>query len=157
MLLAAGVEEYGRYKSFRCEHSVGHRFCLAGRTQSALVAFSYADNLELMIGTFVEMRKYRNFTTTSAVSAVIGWGEDEKTVQYEGVAIELVGAERAARVKEHLKRLPEAEIYSTMENERYFKIEPKWIRYTDLQAVPELIFEIEFLGCKKNLVSGILS
>lgn len=112
--------------------------------QSALVAFSFNDKFELMIGTFVEMRKYRNITNTSAVSAVIGWGDDEKTVQYEGVATELVGAERVERVEEHLKRLPEAEIYSTMENERYLKIQPKWIRYTDLQAVPELIFELGF-------------
>lgn len=115
-----------------------------GKPQSALVAFSFNENFELMIGTFVEMRKYRNITNTSAVSAVIGWGDDEKTVQYEGVATELVGAERVERVKEHLKRLPEAEIYSTMENERYFKIQPKWICYTDLQAGPELIFELEF-------------
>jgi hypothetical protein len=116
-----------------------------GKPQSALVAFSRKEEFELIFGTFVETRKYRNLIADPCVAVVIGWNDDQITVQYEGIASLVSGEERDQCVAIHLAKLPEAHIYSTMENERYFKICPTWIRYSDLSLPDqEKIFELSF-------------
>ncbi len=63
-------------------------------SQSALVAFSENNELEIIFGTFCTTRKYKNIKHQSKVSLVIGWNEEKKiTVQYEGKAHELEGEE----------------------------------------------------------------
>ncbi len=58
--------------------------------QSAVLEFGETNNLEIIIDMFTSSRKYKNLQTNPNVSLVIGWDENI-TVQYEGVAQELIG------------------------------------------------------------------
>ncbi len=72
---------------------------------------------------------------------VIGWDENI-TVQYEGEASELKG-EKLNKYKEiYFKKNPRAKKWEGREGITYFKIIPKWIRYSDLNKDPWEVFEI---------------
>lgn len=116
-----------------------------GNSQSAVVGFTETSDLEIIFGTSNETRKYSNLQKNKNISLVIGWDLEEKiTVQYEGVAREMNGAEFEKCKKLHILKNPKREKHSNNFRERFFKITPKWIRYSDLSKNPEEIFEIEF-------------
>ncbi|MDO8508363.1 MAG: pyridoxamine 5'-phosphate oxidase family protein [Nanoarchaeota archaeon] len=113
--------------------------------ESAVVAFSQNSNLELIFGTSSTSRKYKNLQNNNRASLVIGWEEDEKiTVQYEGIAIQLKGNEKEEARQAHLKKNPGSKKFDSMPTQTYFKIIPKWIRYSSLSISPPEIFEISF-------------
>ena len=56
--------------------------------QAAAVGFVVNQDLELVISSFYNSRKYENIKKNPRVALVIGW-EKGKTVQYEGVAVEV--------------------------------------------------------------------
>jgi len=115
-----------------------------GLSQSAVIGFSEAGDLELIFGTFASSRKYVNLQTNPYVSVVIGWDEG-KTVQYEGVAHEITNTAEIEEIKKiHLVKIPSAAKFVSKSEERFFKIEPKWIRYTDLSIDPWETWEINF-------------
>jgi hypothetical protein len=70
------------------------------------------------------------------VSLVIGW-EDERTVQYEGNATLLQDGPELERLKAaYFKKTPAARKWEGAEGNVYFKVEPGWIRFTDLNTDP---------------------
>lgn len=111
--------------------------------QSALVGFGENEGLELIFGTTSLTRKYKNLKNDPKVSAVIGW-EENKTLQYEGEAEELEGKELEKFRKIYFKKNPKAKKYEDEPGEVYFKITPKWIRYTELKNDCWEVFEITF-------------
>ncbi len=114
-----------------------------GKPESAVVAFSETDNLELIFGTFYTTRKYKNLQGNKNVSVVIGWDADVGiTVQYEGVAEEMKGRELDSCRDINLKKNPYSKKYAFEKEQRYFKIKPKWIRYSDFENND--IFEMNF-------------
>lgn len=116
-----------------------------GNSQSAVVGFSETPELEIIFGTSCETRKYSNLQTNKNVSLVIGWDLEEKiTVQYEGVVKEAVGEEIKICKSLHINKNPKREKHSNHPKERFFKIKPRWIRYSNLSKSPEEIFEIDF-------------
>jgi general stress protein 26 len=107
---------------------------------SALIAFAQNDDLELYFMTFVDSRKYVNLQNNQSVSLVIGF--DYTTVQYEGIACAL----RETAIKEalyafSLKETPCSSDFLDDPRARFFKIVPKWIRYSDYTICPAEIFE----------------
>lgn len=74
---------------------------------------------------------------------VIGWDKDI-TVQYEGEAFELSGEELEEYKKIYLAKNPAVAKWEKVEGIKFFKILPKWIRYSDLNKHPWEIFEIDF-------------
>lgn len=107
---------------------------------SALIAFAQNDDLELYFMTFVDSRKYVNLQNNQSVSLVIGF--DYTTVQYEGIACAL----RETAIKEalyafSLKETPCSSDFLNDPRARFFKIVPKWIRYSDYTICPAEIFE----------------
>lgn len=110
------------------------------KPEAAVVGFGETDNWELIFGTLNTSRKYQNLKQNPNIAVVIGWDEDI-TVQYEGVATELT-EEEAEHYKQlyHIK-VPRAKKYDMIRGNVYFKISPKWIRYTDINKVPETIVE----------------
>lgn len=111
------------------------------KPESAALEFGETDDLELVIDTFTSSRKYKNLQTNKNVSFVIGWDENI-TVQYEGVAEEVKG-EAAMKYKEaYWFKNPDAKRWETREGITYFKVTPKWIRYSDLNKDPWVVFEI---------------
>ena len=118
---------------------------LEGEPQSAVVGFTELHSLEIIFGTHNTTRKYGNLQKNKHVSLVIGWDFEEKiTVQYEGIAKEIIGDEMKKYQKLHIEKRPKREKHVNDSKERVFKIEPKWIRYSDLSKDPLEIFEIDF-------------
>src|SRR4051812_8371815 len=70
-----------------------------GTSQSALVGIAVTETFEVVFDTLDTTRKCQNLRSNPSISFVIGWGQDEISVQFEGIADEPKGAE-LARLKE---------------------------------------------------------
>jgi general stress protein 26 len=90
-------------------------------SESALIAFTQNDELELYFMTFVDSRKYINLQTNHNVSFVIGFGYT--TIQYEGIAHQL--EEEAVKEALHafsIKETPCTSDFLNNSRARFFKI-----------------------------------
>ncbi len=114
-----------------------------GNPEAAVIEFSEREPFELIFDTFVMYRKYGNIQKNQNVAVVIGWDENI-TVQYEGIAVELNGKELKECQKIHIAKLPDSAKFMGMAGVVYFKVIPKWIRYSDLTVFPWRIFELPF-------------
>lgn len=111
--------------------------------QSACVEFGN-DGLTLIFDTNRDSRKFKNIQNNSKVSLVIGW-EDERTAQYQGIATLLQDGLELERLKQaYFKKNPEAQKWESTEGNVYIKVEPKWVRFTDLNVSPWDISEFTF-------------
>jgi general stress protein 26 len=110
--------------------------------QAALVAISQTDNLEIIFGTLVNTRKYMNLQHNPKVAFVIG--SDRTVVQLQGVASEIIGEESVFYRNMHVVKHPESKKYFENPEERWFRVTPSWIRYTDHSVNPMDEFEINF-------------
>ena len=125
-----------------------HPFCVLSyasgdKPRSAVIAFSETEGLEIIFGTYDDSRKYECLKSNPNVSVALGWDEDlGHTLQYEGVAEEMSGADFEDCLKVHLEKLPGAKKYVYDERERFFKIRPKWMRFTEYWEEPPKSFEI---------------
>jgi pyridoxine/pyridoxamine 5'-phosphate oxidase len=114
-----------------------------GKPEAAVVGFGQTDSLELIFGTDDFSRKYHNLQQRPTVAVVIG-GEGGKTVQLEGVA-EVLGREDKQLVQEtYWRKSPRAASFDANASQRYLKITPNWLRYTDLKQKPPEIIELKF-------------
>ena len=113
-----------------------------GNPASAVVEFAETNGLALIIDTLSDKRKYKNLKNNSSVSCVIGW-DDNKTVQFEGIAVELEGEELSEYKDVYFKKLPESRAFEKWGDLRFFKITPTWIRYSDFSVDPWIIHEID--------------
>lgn len=111
------------------------------KPESAVLEFGQTNDLELIIDTFTTSRKYKNIQSNNNVSFVIGWDEGI-TVQYEGIAEEVKGVEAKKYKEAYWDKNPKAKRWETREGITYFKVIPKWIRYSDLNKDPWNVFEI---------------
>lgn len=116
----------------------------SARPESAVIAFSEHDNLELVFGTSNKTRKYKNLQENPHVSFVIGWDHSLGTVQYEGIARELSTEESAAHSATQIQKNPGSAKFANRDDQRYFLVTPTWIRLTDMSTKPQKILEINF-------------
>jgi nitroimidazol reductase NimA-like FMN-containing flavoprotein (pyridoxamine 5'-phosphate oxidase superfamily) len=70
-----------------------------GQPESAVVGFGQTHELEIIFRTSKKTRKYRNLYANPHIAFVIGWDHGQ-TLQYEGMARELLAAEMDI-VEEH--------------------------------------------------------
>jgi uncharacterized protein YhbP (UPF0306 family) len=112
------------------------------KPEAALVAFSETEDLELIFGTLNDTRKFANLQDNPLVAFVIGY--EVITVQYEGTARMAEGNEADTYRQIHLLKNPKAKKYAYHEKERFFKVSPTWIRYTDFSGGPATVFEVVF-------------
>ncbi len=110
--------------------------------ESSVLEFGETDDLKIILDLFTSSRKYKNMKVNPNVSLVIGWDENI-TIQYEGIAEELSGEEKNKYQNEYWKKNPEAKRWADQKGIAYFKVTPKWIRYSDLNSHPWEIFEVE--------------
>ncbi|MEK9176498.1 MAG: pyridoxamine 5'-phosphate oxidase family protein [Patescibacteria group bacterium] len=115
-----------------------------GTPQSALIGFGEKEDLTLIIGTNKSTRKYKNILKNPRVALAIGFGNEMLTVQYEGVAELMPDHELESYQKLYYAKNPSAQKYESDAGQTYFKIIPRWIRYTDFNKEPEELFEITF-------------
>lgn len=113
----------------------------SNQPEAAVVEYGETENFELIFDTFISSRKYQNLLKNPGVAFVIGWDEDI-TIQYEGEANELKGEELKKYKEIYFKKNPRAKKWGGREGVTYFKIVPKWIRYSDLNQDPWEIFEV---------------
>lgn len=115
-----------------------------GNPQAAVIGFAENENLELFFGTFNTTRKYKNLKNNPHAAFVIGWSLDEViTVQYEGTVVELEGEESVAISQKIIAKNPGAARFVNDPRQRYFKVIPKWIRYSALKLGD--VFELDII------------
>jgi general stress protein 26 len=114
-----------------------------GKPQSAVVGFGQTDDLELVFGTSLKSRKFKNIGLNPNVSAVIGW-DDGGTLQYEGTARILEGSEADKYSDMYFSKNVDAKRYKDDSDERYILISPSWLRFTEVAFDPWQITELQF-------------
>lgn len=115
----------------------------SGNPEAALVAVTDVGDLELVFGTFNTARKYANLMSNPQVAITLGNSVDEAiTIQYEGIAQELSGAELERCRELHIQKNPHSKKFATKPEQRWFKVKPRWIRYSDLGSRSPVVFEL---------------
>lgn len=112
-----------------------------GAPEAAAIEFGENEKLELIFDTFSDSRKVRNIMTNKRVAVVIGW-DDNITLQYEGNASRLTGRELNDYKVTYFAKNPRAKKWEKRPEVEYFKVEPSWMRYSDLNSQPWEIFEV---------------
>jgi pyridoxine/pyridoxamine 5'-phosphate oxidase len=111
--------------------------------QSALVGIAVSPDLEIIFDTVKSSRKYPNLIANPKCSLVIGWDNDQ-TLQYEGQATELRGAELQHYQKIYFAAWPDGASRLTWPGITHFVVRPSWLRHSDFNTVPPQITERTF-------------
>ncbi len=112
-----------------------------GVPEAAAMEFGETDEFELIFDAFSNSRKIANIKRNQNVAVVIGWDENI-TVQYEGKARMLKESELGKYKRAYFAKNPEAKRWEKREGIVYFKVQPRWIRYSDLTHHPWYLLEI---------------
>lgn len=136
----AQVLEFLRSHRYAVEATVTEE----GLPQAALIGFAVTDKLELFFDTFSSTRKAKNLARTPNVALVIG-GQvgDQRTVQYEGTVDMPTGEDLEAMKGAYFALHPDGLRRSKLAGIRYFRVRPRWIRYTNFNAAPAQIVAFE--------------
>jgi hypothetical protein len=126
-----------------------HRFAIEasctpeGGAQAALVGIAVTDAFEIVFDTLETTRKARNLRAAPRAAFVLGgWADgDERTVQFEGLADEPVGAELARIKKTYFAAWPDGPARASWPGITYFRVRPHWIRFSDFNRAPPQIVE----------------
>ncbi|HET9850806.1 MAG TPA: pyridoxamine 5'-phosphate oxidase family protein [Candidatus Saccharimonadales bacterium] len=113
------------------------------KPQAAVVEFGQLDDLTVIIDTLKTSRKYQNWRANPKTAVVIGWDED-KTLQLDGMATELSGAELERAKQAYFTKNPRAKKWADRPEIAYFAIKPSWLRYSDVSKRPWQIEEFKF-------------
>ena len=134
----SGLLQFMRSHSLAVQASVSPTLA----PQAAVVGMVVTDDFEVFFDTLDVTRKMHNLRRNPRIGFVIGGltPGDERTVQYEGVADEPVGAE-LDRLKElYFIRFPDGRDRQSWPGLVYVRARPTWIRYSDYnQAPPEIV------------------
>jgi general stress protein 26 len=101
-----------------------------GKPEAALMGFAVTPQLEIIFDTVRRFRKYPNLKKNPRVAWVIGYSS-EISVQYEGIAVELEGAELEKYKTIYAKKYPDSTGRDKWPDLTYFLVRPKWVRYGD--------------------------
>ena len=113
--------------------------------EAALVGIAVSPDLELIFETTDATRKFANLRLAPHIAFVIG-GDDQQTLQYEGIADEPMGEERERLKEIFFKAWPELRNHQDWPGLTYFRVKPRWMRFSSYyrpRKVEELIFEID--------------
>jgi len=116
-----------------------------GSPQSALVGIATSPDLEIIFDTVKSSRKYPNLIKHPGCSFVIGWS-GEQTLQYEGIAEEPEGAALQRYQEVYFATWPDGLARLSWPGIAYFVVHPRWIRYSDFDRSPPLIWELALPG-----------
>lgn len=117
----------------------------AGQPESALVAFSETEKLELIFATSKNSRKVKNILLNPNISIVIGFGDERLTsLQYEGVARVLNLANAGEYADTHYTKHPISLQHKDEPGECFIVINPTWVRYTNYSTLPVEVLEDHF-------------
>ena len=117
----------------------------SGSPQAAVVGVVVTDAFEVFFDTLDQARKAHNLRRNSRVAFVIGGltADDERTVQYEGVADEPTGADLERLKGLYFSRFPDGRTRQSSPGLIYVRARPTWIRYSDFSRTPPHIEEFD--------------
>jgi general stress protein 26 len=118
----------------------------AGAPQAAVVGIAVNDALEIVFDTLDGTRKCVNLRRDPRIALVIGW-DDEQTVQYDGVADEPKGAALADAKAVYMAAFPDGREREAWPGITYFRVRPRWIRYSDFRAADPRVVEFTGFPC----------
>jgi general stress protein 26 len=104
-----------------------------GKPEAAVVGIAISDDLEIVFDTLDTTRKIRNLRRSRNIAFVIG-GDEEITVQIEGVADEPHGAELARLKLTYFSVWPECREHEKWPHITWVRVRPHWFRYSDFNA-----------------------
>ncbi len=114
-----------------------------GRPEAALMGFAVTPELEIIFDTVRSFRKYPNLKKNPRVAWVIGC-TSEISVQLEGIAKELEGAELEKYKTIYTRKYPDSTGRDKWAELTYFVTRPTWVRYGDYTPGKRRIEEQEF-------------
>jgi len=116
-----------------------------GGPQSAMVGVAVSDDFEIVFDTVETSRKAQNLRRKPEIAIVFGglMPGDERTVQYEGIADEPTGVERARLIDLYLGVFPDGRERQTWTGLVYVRAKPTWLRYSDYSHDPTEIVEFD--------------
>jgi len=128
-----------------------HRYAVEGSVhangspQAALVGFVVNDRMEFFFDSFDSTRKVANLHADKRIALVVGGHTigDERTVQIEGTADHPDGEELLEFQRQYFAILPDGRRRSKLPGITYFRVRPRWLRYSDYNVTPPLIVEFE--------------
>jgi general stress protein 26 len=128
-------------------HSLGVQASVSPdqRPQAAVMGFVITDAFELFFDTTESTRKVANLRANAHAAFVIGGlGDGECTVQYEGIADQPAGDELAELKALYFSRFPEGPQRASWPGITYWRVRPRWIRFSNFAATPPDITEFSF-------------
>ena len=120
-----------------------------GSPEAALMGFAVTPELEIVFDTVKTSRKYPKLKKNPRVAWVIGC-TTEITVQYEGIAEELVGDDLAKYKKTYFAAFPDGPTRESWPGITYFVVRPTWVRYCDYDPSRRRILEKKFQLASRN-------
>lgn len=116
-----------------------------GAPQSAVVGIAVSDDFEIVFDTLDASRKAQNLRARAGIAFVIGSpaGDAERSVQFEGVADEPTGAERARLTALYYAVFPDGRERLQWPGLTYIRATPTWLRYSDYDQNPPHIVEFD--------------
>ena len=113
--------------------------------QAALVGIAVSDALEIVFDTVQTSRKAVNLEANGRIAFVIGGtvDGDERTVQYEGIAVRATGSDRDAVLPLYFSVFPDGRARLSWPGITHFRVTPTWIRYSNYNANPPEIVELD--------------
>jgi Pyridoxamine 5'-phosphate oxidase len=115
-----------------------------GNTPEAAVVGIAADpSLRVVFDTVAASRKYSNLIRNPSIAFVIGW-EDERTLQYEGIATIPTGGKLEEIRAIYFEVFPDGRERLEWPGITHFVVEPRWARFSDYNSQPPIIEEMKF-------------
>ncbi len=117
-----------------------------GAPQSALVGVGTTPALEVVFDTLSTTRKHANLQRNPRIAVTFS-GPGEQTLQYEGVAtpVSITGEDDQAYRQAYYAAWPEGREHARWRNLVYWRVAPRWARYSDYDRGP-LIIEFDLAG-----------
>jgi len=111
-----------------------------GRPQAALVGVGVADTFDIIFDTVSSSRKHANLLADPR-AAVTFSGPGERTLQFEGVARPVSTSDPADALwrEAYYAAWPDGRSRLTWEGLAYWRIEPRWLRFSDYDAGPLIV------------------
>lgn len=113
------------------------------RPEAALMGIAVTEDLEIIFDTLKTTRKYPNLQTNPHVAFVLGL-DSEITLQYEGEAQELTGTALEQSLETYFAVFPDGRERQQWHDIVYFKVTPKWLRYSDYNPSSQQVIEMNF-------------
>jgi Pyridoxamine 5'-phosphate oxidase len=116
-----------------------------GAPQSAVVGFAVSDTFEIVFDTLAKSRKAQNLRRLSSIAFVIGGlgPNDERSVQYEGIADEPSGPDRTRLTDLYYSVFPDGQERLKWSGLIYIRATPTWLRYSNYNQDPPEIHEFD--------------